>query len=52
VVVKSGSNPSGQYAGTAVGSLNVILTVFDASLGLFSIIEKGVTWGRKEKRDS
>lgn len=38
--------------GTALGSLNVILTVFDGGLRLFSIIEEGITWEKKGKRDS
>lgn len=38
--------------GKALGSLNAILTVFDGGLGLFSIVEKGITWERKGKRDS
>ena len=38
--------------GTALGSLNGILTVFDGGLRLFSIIEEGITWERKGKRES
>lgn len=38
--------------GTALGSLNVILTVFDGGLGLFSIIEKGITWERNKNGGS
>lgn len=38
--------------GTAPGSLNIILTVFDGSLGLFSIVEEGITWQRKGERES
>lgn len=32
--------------------LNVILTVFDSGLRLLSIIEEGIAWERKGKRDS
>ena len=33
--------------GTALGGLNVILTVFDGGLRLLNIIEKGIAWERK-----
>lgn len=38
--------------GTALGGLNVILTVFDGGLRLLNIIEEGIAWERKGKRDS
>lgn len=38
--------------GTVLGSLNVILTIFDGGLSLFSIVEKGITWGKMGKKDS